>query len=198
MPLAAEKAGLRQAALAARQNCDPVLGESLAKNVMRQAPPPPGAIIAGFWPLPGEIDILPLLHALAEGGWPLCLPVTPRRGFPLTFRTWKPGDPLTPGRFNTRHPTGPETVPDYILVPLLAFDRAGNRLGYGGGYYDRTLAQLPTAFRLGCAFSAQEMPRIPTGPEDVTLHAIATEKETIRVIARREATKQSSPGPSAA
>ncbi len=177
MSLEAEKHAARKAALAARAACDPALGARLAANVMRESPPPPGAIIAGFWPLPGEIDVLHLLRALAAGGWPLCLPVTPKRGLPLTFRAWKPGEALMPGRFGTQQPAGPETIPDYILVPLLAFDRAGNRLGYGGGYYDRTLAALPTAHRLGCAFSAQEMPRIPTGPEDARLNGIATEKE---------------------
>ena len=180
MILAAEKSTMRKAALAARAKCDPAWGGQLAAHVMREVPPPPGAVIAGFWPLPGEIDVLLLLHALAERGWPLCLPVTPRRGFPLTFRMWKPGDLLVPGRFNTKHPAGPETVPDYILVPLLAFDRAGNRLGYGGGYYDRTLAQFSTAYRLGCAFSVQEVPHVPTGPEDIKLHAVATEVSVIR------------------
>jgi 5-formyltetrahydrofolate cyclo-ligase len=182
MTLEAEKTALRKAALAAREHCDPALGVRLAANVMRDRPPPPGAIIAGFSPLPGEIDLLPLLHALADIGCKLCLPVTPKRGFPLTFRAWKPGDALAPGRFNTKHPTGPETVPDFILVPLLAFDRAGNRLGYGGGYYDRTLAQLPTAYRLGCAFAAQEMSHIPTGPDDIKLHAVATESSVIRTL----------------
>jgi len=175
MTLDEEKVAARRAALEVRKNCDPALGARLAANVLRDASPPPGAMIAGFWPLPGEIDILLLLHALAERSWKLCLPVTPKRGFPLTFRAWKPGDVLEAGRFNTRHPTGPEMVPDYILVPLLAFDRAGNRLGYGGGYYDRTLAALPAAYRLGCGFAAQEVPNVPTGPGDVTLNAVATE-----------------------
>jgi 5-formyltetrahydrofolate cyclo-ligase len=66
-------------------------------------------------------------------------------------------------------------TPDFILVPLLAFDANGNRLGYGAGYYDRTFAALPNAFRLGCAFAAQEFGEIPVGPEDVMLHAVATE-----------------------
>jgi len=180
MTLDEEKAAMRKAAMQIRGTCDPALGAGLAANVMREAPPPPGAMIAGFWPLPGEIDILILLHALAEGGWRLCLPVTPKRGLALRFRSWKPGDALADGRYNTKHPIGPEAVPDYILVPLLAFDRAGNRLGYGGGYYDRTLAQYPGAYRLGCAFSALEMPQIPTGPDDIKLHAVATETSIIR------------------
>ena len=73
------------------------------------------------------------------------------------------------------HPTGEIVRPDFLLVPLLAFDDAGNRLGYGGGYYDRSLATLPHAFRLGCAFSAQHFAEVPTEPTDLRLHAVATE-----------------------
>jgi 5-formyltetrahydrofolate cyclo-ligase len=181
MDLDAEKAAARRAALPRRAGCDPALGAAMAENIFKDCPPPPGAIIAGVWPLPGEIDTRPLLHALAAGGWDICLPVTPKRGLPLTFRAWKPGDALIPGRFGTQHPTGPEKIPDFILVPLLAFDAAGNRLGYGGGYYDRTLAALPHAFRLGIAFAAQEAKNIPTGPDDIKLHAIATELAVIRM-----------------
>jgi 5-formyltetrahydrofolate cyclo-ligase len=143
--------------------------------VLQDCRPPPEAIVAGFWPLPGEIDILPLLHALAKAGQPLCLPVTPPRGQPLSFRRWQPGAVLLPGRFGTQHPDGEALVPDFLLVPLLAFDAAGNRLGYGGGYYDRTLAALSGAFRLGCGFQAQEIPQVPVGATDVPMHAVATE-----------------------
>jgi 5-formyltetrahydrofolate cyclo-ligase len=137
-------------------------------------------VVAGFWPLAGEIDTLPMLNALAGGGWKICLPVTPKRGFALSFRHWKPGDALADGRYGTKHPMGVEMSPGFILVPLLAFDAAGNRLGYGGGYYDRTLAALPNAFRLGCAFAAQQMERVPAGPEDVKLDAVATELAVTR------------------
>ncbi len=180
--LVAEKSAARQAAMARRAAGDPAAGAALAAQVLRHCPPPPGAIIAGFWPLQGEIDTRPLMNALATAGWPICLPVTPKRGFPLTFRAWKPGEPLIPGRFDTKHPTGEEEQkPDFILVPLLAFDAAGNRLGYGGGYYDRTFATLPNAFRLGCAFSAQQTEKVPTGPDDVKLNAVATELALIRM-----------------
>jgi len=180
-PLDTEKSAARQAALARRAAGDPQAGPALAAQVLRHCPPPPGAIVAGFWPLPGEIDTIPLLHALSAGGWSLCLPVTPKRGFALTFRAWKPGEKLVPGRFGTHHPMGEEDeTPDFILVPLLAFDAAGNRLGYGGGYYDRTLAALPHAYRMGCAFAAQQVEKIPTGPDDVKLNAIATELSIIR------------------
>ena len=173
--ISATKAAARAAALKLRAGCDPALGMQLADHVLRDCPPPAGAIVAGFWPLEGEIDIRDLLHRLAETGHEIALPETPALGLPLKFRTWLPGDPLVAGRFRTMHPEGSVVVPDFILMPLLAFDAKGNRLGYGGGYYDRTLARLPNAFRLGCAFSTQEIEDVPVGPNDLKLHAVATE-----------------------
>lgn len=167
-------------ALAAREGCDPALGAALARHVLREAPPPPGAIVAGFWPIGAEIDIRPLLVALAARGHAVVLPVTPPRGQALRFRRWHPGAALRRERFGTFAPDGAEAVPDWLLVPLLAFDRAGRRLGYGGGYYDRTLPGLPGAFALGCAYAAQEAPDVPAGPGDARLDAVATECELIR------------------
>src|SRR4051794_2444392 len=140
------KAEARRGALARREGCDPALGAVLADHVLAACPPPPGAVVAGFWPMGREIDIRPLLLARAERGHPLALPVTPRRGQPLRFRRWRPGEALAPAPMGTRQPAaGDDVRPDWLLVPLLAFDRAGRRLGYGGGYYDRTLALLPGA-----------------------------------------------------
>jgi 5-formyltetrahydrofolate cyclo-ligase len=170
-----EKALARTQALSRRQNFDPALGAQLAAHVLQKCPPPPGAVVAGFWPLAGEIDIRPLLHRLAELGHEIALPETPPRSQPLIFRSWLPAAPLVNGRFKTMHPAGNIVTPNFILLPLLAFDAQGNRLGYGGGYYDRTLAELPNAYRLGCAFAAQEMDNVPVGPHDLKLHAIATE-----------------------
>ena len=94
-------------------------------------------VVSGFWPLGDEIDIRPLLHALHDRGHAIVLPVTPRRGEALTFRGWQPGDVLLPERFGTMRPVGEVRVPDMLLIPLLAFDSGGRRLGYGGGFYDR-------------------------------------------------------------
>jgi 5-formyltetrahydrofolate cyclo-ligase len=175
------KRALRAQMLAAREAWDPVTsGAGLAKQVSRHFPPPPGAVVSGFWPIGREIDIRPLLHALHGRGHAVVLPVTPKRGNPLTFRVWRPGDVLEAERFGTFRPMGEERVPDFLLVPLLAFDRRGGRLGYGAGFYDRTLAGLRQRFALGCAFAAQEMCEVPMGPGDIRLNAIATEREIIR------------------
>jgi 5-formyltetrahydrofolate cyclo-ligase len=171
----------RQLALTARAGNDPVAsGAALAAHVLRDLPPPAGAIISGFLPIGGEIDLRPLLQALHARRHPIALPVTPKRGLPLTFRLWIPGGELVQERFGTRRPTGPECTPDFVLVPLLAFDAQGGRLGYGAGFYDRTLAALPNRFRLGCAFAAQQVDAVPVGPYDIRLDAVATENGIIR------------------
>jgi 5-formyltetrahydrofolate cyclo-ligase len=175
--LAELKAEARAVALARRAALDPAVGAALVPLILDRMPPPAGAIVSGFWPMGPEIDIRPVLLALHARGHPMALPVTPKRGNPLHFRRWRPGDDLARGPMGTRQP-GPEAeplTPDYLLVPLLAFDRAGRRLGYGGGYYARTLAALPGAAAIGCAYAAQELDEVPAGPEDARLDAIATE-----------------------
>jgi 5-formyltetrahydrofolate cyclo-ligase len=148
--------------------------------VLADCPPPPGAVVAGFWPMGTEIDIRPVLQALEARGHALALPVTPKRGQPLSFRRWRFGEALAPGPMGTSQPAaGEAVVPDWLLVPLLAFDRAGRRLGYGGGFYDRTLPGLPGATAIGCGFAAQEMPEVPAGPGDYRLPRIATEAGVI-------------------
>jgi 5-formyltetrahydrofolate cyclo-ligase len=179
--LGAAKRAEREAAFARRLGLDPqAAGSALAHHVLRDCPPPLDAVVSGFWPLGQEIDIRPLLHALHDRGHRVALPVTPRRGAALTFRGWQPGDVLVPERFGTMRPIGDILVPDMLLIPLLAFDAAGGRLGYGGGFYDRTLADLPGRFRLGCAFAAQQVDAVPVGPYDIRLDAVATENGIIR------------------
>jgi 5-formyltetrahydrofolate cyclo-ligase len=179
--LDAAKRAAREAASARRHGLDAgAAGKALTAHVLRGCPPPPGAVVSGFWPLGEEIDIRPLLLALHDRGNAILLPVTPRRGDPLTFRGWRPGDVMVPERFGTMRPIGDIMVPDVLLIPLLAFDSEGRRLGYGGGFYDRTLAQLPGRFRLGCAFAAQQVDAVPAGPYDMRLDAVATETGIIR------------------
>ena len=175
-PLIVAKRRAREAATAIRAKCDPMLGEQLAARFLSGVRLPSRSTVAGFWPLPGEIDVRPLLAGLSAHGHLIVLPVTPPRGLPLAFRPWRPGDVLLPGRFGTLVPAGgAEAVPTVLLVPLLAFDRAGRRLGYGGGYYDRTLAGLPGVAAIGCAFAAQEVDAVPAGDYDARLHSVATE-----------------------
>jgi 5-formyltetrahydrofolate cyclo-ligase len=179
--LEAVKRTARQAALMRRQGQDPIAcGHALAAHVLRDCPPPPGSVVSGFWPLPQEIDLRRLLHLLHERGHPVGLPVTPRRGDALTFRRCRPDDVLVAERFGTLRPVGEDMVPEFLLIPLLAFDLSGHRLGYGGGFYDRTLAGLPGRFRLGCGFAAQQVDEVPIGPYDVALDAVATERGVIR------------------
>jgi 5-formyltetrahydrofolate cyclo-ligase len=176
----AAKRAARLLALEARAGSDPAWGAQLAAHVMAELPPPAGAIVSGFWPMAGEIDLRPLLTALHARGHTVLLPETPPRGNPLIFRHWHPGAEMRRERFGTYCPVGEVAAPDVMFIPLVAFDRTGRRLGYGGGYYDRTLAELPAARAIGCAFAAQELDAVPTGEYDARLDAIATELGVIR------------------
>jgi 5-formyltetrahydrofolate cyclo-ligase len=125
--------------------------------------------------MPGEIDLRPLWTALHDRGHRVLLPETPPRGAPLVFRRWHPGAAMLPEPFGTQRPTGPVAVPDVIVVPFLAFDRFGHRLGYGGGYYDRTLASLPGIPAIGAGYAALMVDSLPAGPHDRPLDTIFTE-----------------------
>jgi 5-formyltetrahydrofolate cyclo-ligase len=144
----------------------------------------PGAIVSGFMPMKTEINPLPLLRKLAEAGATLALPVVEGRGKPLRMRAWLWGEPLGSGVWGIREPKpeARQVDPDILLVPLLAFDRAGYRLGYGGGYYDLTIAGLRArkpVTAVGIAFAAQEVPCVPTTPRDARLDLVLTERDVI-------------------
>ena len=141
-------------------------------------------IVSGFMPLKSEINPLPLIQKLAEAGARLALPAIAGRGKPLIMRAWEFGAPLDRGQWGIREPKpdAPEVEPDILLVPLLAFDRAGYRLGYGAGYYDMTihrLRALKPVTAVGIAFAVQEVPKIPTTPRDERLDLVLTEREVI-------------------
>ena len=144
----------------------------------------PRAIVSGFMPLRSEISPLPLMQSLGEQGARLALPRIVGRRQPLSMRAWQFGGPLDRGQWGIREPKpeAPVVDPDIVLVPLLAFDRAGYRIGYGAGYYDKTLARLrslKTIVAVGIAFAAQEVPEIPKTPRDERLDLVLTERETI-------------------
>jgi 5-formyltetrahydrofolate cyclo-ligase len=144
----------------------------------------PSNVFAGYMPIGSEIDCLPLMNRLAAADVPLCLPVVTEPGQPLIFRRWSPDDPLAPGPFGTSEPTdaAQEVSPQVLLVPMLAFDRRGRRLGYGGGYYDRTLKALRAAsdgggdvVAIGVAFAGQLRDNVPVSGGDEPLDWVLTE-----------------------
>ena len=131
------------------------------------------------------MDAKPLLAALDRLGCVVALPVVVGKGKPLLFRRWRPGVVLKPGSFGLSEPgaSEPEVVPRIVFAPLLAFDRLGNRIGWGAGFYDRTLAALRGAgpvVAVGVAFAAQELARVPAGDRDEPLDWIATERDLIK------------------
>jgi 5-formyltetrahydrofolate cyclo-ligase len=179
------KRAARAAGLAAREAGDPRAGMLLAGYVLERCAPAPGAVVAGYWPLGREIDPRPLMLALAGRGHALVLPVTGRRGTPLVFRRFRFGDRLVGGPFGTSQPgEGAEVLsPDFLLVPVVAFDATGVRIGHGAGYYDATLAALRArgeVIALGCGYAAQRADALPVVPHDQRLDAIATERGVLR------------------
>jgi 5-formyltetrahydrofolate cyclo-ligase len=140
--------------------------------------------VSGFWPIRSEIDPRPLMHALSAHGARLCLPVARKSG--LIFRAYNPGDALVRAGFGLSEPgeDAPVLRPRLMLVPLAAFDRRGDRIGYGAGFYDRAIARFTAdggpLTTVGVAFSMQEVERIPTELHDRRLDWILTESEVIR------------------
>lgn len=143
----------------------------------------PSLVIAGYWPLGTEADVRPLLEHLSRTHR-VVLPVTPRDRLRLDFRAWSPGAAMEDGPFGTQHPVGTvgdaPLVPDVVLLPLLAWTRSGDRLGYGGGYYDATLTELradnPALRAVGVAWDAQRVAVLPTEPHDERLDYVLSER----------------------
>jgi len=187
-PLDEQKAALRRAMLDRRKGASaaaPEAGHALAARIFDAIGLPEGAPCSGFWPMGDELDLRPLLARLHFAGHPVGLPVMVKRGTPLLFRRWQPSDTLVPGGYGTSVPAPDQPVvePRVLFVPLLAWDRAGYRVGYGGGFYDRTLQALRAGglrLAVGVAFAAQEVEAVPRDEHDQRLDWIVTEREAVR------------------
>lgn len=192
-----QKKELRRRAEAAREaalgSLDPqaaaaaVRDRILALDAVRNA-----SRVSVFWSMGSELDTRPLMQTLADRGTVVGLPVVVAKATPLVFRRWRPGMAMVPAVHDI--PVPPEdaevVVPEVLIVPLLAFDRQGYRVGYGGGFYDRTLAALRerngATTAIGFAFAAQEVEAVPRDAFDQRLDLIVTEAETITPHAARD------------
>lgn len=181
------KDDFRRGALAQRDALSVAARVDAAKIIAAAPLPvelPPGTIVAGYSPINSELDPFPLMRALADKGATLALPVIIARNHALIFREWQPDEGLVRGPYGIFQPSSDadDVDPDIVLVPLAAFDRAGHRIGYGRGYYDRTLENLRRIKKvtvIGVAFAVQEIETVPRLPHDEQLDCVLTERELI-------------------
>jgi len=189
MTIAEDKAALRKEAHRRRAEAaeaSPDAGTAFRDRFIESIELLPFVTLSAYWPMGAELDVRPAMEALNRNGHKVLLPVVQSPGKPLLFRLWEPGQELRAAGFGTSEPP-PEAdlaVPELLIVPLLAFDRDGYRLGYGGGFYDRTLSELKAlapVTAVGAAFAAQEVAAVPHEATDVALDWIVTEREAIRI-----------------
>lgn len=163
------------------------IGDRLRDNFAAIGIPAGATTVSGYWPIGAEANVMPLLLDLGRQGMDMALPVVTGRGNPLTFRQWRTTYTMSVGPFGIREPKSDAraVIPDLLLVPLLAFDLTGQRLGYGGGFYDRTMTGMRSRqdiLAVGVAYAAQECEAVPCGETDAVLDWIVTETEAIRVV----------------
>jgi 5-formyltetrahydrofolate cyclo-ligase len=187
-----EKRPLRKRMRALRLVADQKEGPDAALALIRHLLPAltelqleDGAVFAGYWPIATEIDVRPLLARLHERGFRCALPAIVGEQ-ELAFRRWNPTDDLEPGEYDTRQPfaTAETVTPQALLVPLLAVDGDGHRLGHGRGWYDRTLAALRargSVVAIGVGYAVQRIARVPSTAEDQAVDWILTERSLDRV-----------------
>ncbi len=179
------KSVLRQKALEMRADASKSLGDAAGQAItdhfLADIPRTSGASVAGYFPIRSEADPVPLMAELQQLGHTCALPRVAGADQPLRFFRWTPGGKTDEGAFGTRVPVkkAAEIIPDILLVPLVAFDLSGFRLGYGGGFYDRTLAGLRakrSCLAVGIAYSAQEYDTLPHDVYDQPLDWVVSEK----------------------
>ena len=177
----AAKRQLRQQAVAARAELDDAWRTEAAQRALLRLMPllqlETASVMAAFWPIGYELDTRPLYDAMAALGIATALPWMAGKSRPLVFRRFRPGDGLFEGLLRVLEPAAQarELQPSIVIVPFLAFDDRGYRLGYGGGFYDRTLPTLPAAQIIGLGFSTQRTATLPLGPGDVRLPVVVTD-----------------------
>ena len=183
MTIDSQKAELRQRARKARAPVHAARGQAAATAIadigLGFLNPPAGTIVSGYAAMGDELDPGPLLARLRHEGLALALPVTIARGKPLVFRAWQPGDEMAHGSLGVREPlpTARQLAPDVLLCPLLAYDDLGYRIGYGAGYYDRSLQQLRKTrqvIAIGLAFDEQKVDAVPHDGYDQQLDWMLT------------------------
>lgn len=157
----------------------------LTKNLFKSELFANASVIAGYWPLPGEMDVRRLLGRLEGMEKELALPRVVKADVPLQFLKWKAGDPLKDGKRGTREPADRKSVvtPDLVLVPGLAFDKSGGRVGYGGGFFDRTLELLRAqgeVIAIGVGFKEQLIDAVPRAKHDALVDYVATDARLIK------------------
>ena len=179
---AAARLRRREASARAGERAGEGAGEAVARLFLEAVAAGAGCVVSAYWPMGDELDVRPLLAALHGRGHPCCLPVVEGAGEPLVFRAWTPSTSLVPAPFGTSVPPddAPVMTPEVLIVPLLAFDVRGYRLGYGGGFYDRTLAALRAAGKpalaVGVAFEGQRADEVPVDGNDQRLDMLVTER----------------------
>lgn len=188
MDRSVDKTTLRREAQSARRvlhRALPEAGRAIADNFLAAIKLPPAAIVAGYVAMRFEADPAPLLSDLRKSGHAIALPRVVAKATPLAFHLWDEARRPVGGAYDLLEaaPGWPKVSPDVVLVPLLAFDDAGYRLGYGGGYYDRTLRYLRekrTVLAIGLGFSGQRVPSIPRGATDEGLDWLVSEAGTVK------------------
>jgi 5-formyltetrahydrofolate cyclo-ligase len=151
--------------------------EAITAALLQALPARPGALIGFYWPFKGEYDPRALVRLLHAQGMRLALPVVVQKARPVIFREWWPGIPMANGIWSIPVPAaGDPVAPDVLLVPVVGFDRQNYRLGYGGGYYDRTLAAASRPRTIGVGFELARIATIHPQPHDIPMDQVVTER----------------------